>query len=165
MKNLRNYCLLLLAAMITTTASFAHGRSTIILIRHAEKASTSGDPILSKDGFKRAAALPEAFAPYKPDLFYSTDTKRTRQTLATWSKSTGKELSIYDAAKQDELAKELLLMQDRTIVVVGHSNTIPQLVNLLIGANTYTDMAENEFNKAYIITVEHGHATAVVKEY
>jgi broad specificity phosphatase PhoE len=143
----------------------AHGRSTIILIRHAEKKATQSDPPLSPAGEKRAASLPVQFKDYKPDLFYSTDTKRTKQTVTGWARSLGKQITVYNAAGQKELAQQLLQMQDKTIVVVGHSNTIPQLANLLTGTTTFPDMADDEYNKAYIISVEHGHATAVVKEY
>lgn len=165
MKQLTIYCLLLLGAMFTTSQCNAQGRSTIILIRHAEKQAEQKDPALSAAGKKRAASLPAQFKDYRPELFYSTDTRRTRQTIEDWAKARGKEINLYDAMKQDELARKLLQMQNTTVVVVGHSNTIPQLANVLTESKTFNDMSDSEYNKAYIITVEHGHATAVIKEY
>src|ERR1044072_2413421 len=158
MKQITRYSLLLLGCLIIASACLAHGRSTIILIRHAEKQTKSADPALSKAGEKRAAQLQVIFKEYKPDLFYSTNTRRTRQTVETWSKASGKDIITYDAATQDQLAQQLLHLMSKTVVVVGHSNTIPQLANLLLGTTTYSDMDDNEYNKDWIITVEHGHA-------
>jgi broad specificity phosphatase PhoE len=165
MKQVTIGCLLLLCALFDVSACSAQGRSTIILIRHAEKQATQPDPALSEAGVTRAASLPASFRNYKPELFYSTNTTRTKQTVAAWAKAMGKDIIIYDAARQQELARALLQMQNKTIVVVGHSNTIPQLANLLTGTTQFSDMADGEYNKAYIVSVEHGHATAVAKEY
>ena len=56
---------------------------TIILVRHAEKAdATSQDPELSAEGKLRADRLVKVGGKYKPGAFYSTNFKRTRDTLA-----------------------------------------------------------------------------------
>lgn len=159
--------LILLAMLPISKLAIAHegGKSTIILIRHAEKAKGSDDPALSKDGEKRAGLLPVVFSEFKPNAFYTTDTRRTRQTLAPWAKAAGQEVQVYDAASQDQLAKQLKAAQGQTIVVVGHSNTIPQLVNLLTGSTTYTDLPDDVYGRAYIVRFDHGHAHVEQKEY
>jgi broad specificity phosphatase PhoE len=107
--------------------------TTIILVRHAEKATTGGDnPELSAEGTKRADRLQVSFPNVKPDAFYSTAYLRTQHTLAPWAKQALKEIITYDAAKQPEFADSLLKQTGKTIVVVGHSNTVPGLVNLLL---------------------------------
>jgi 2,3-bisphosphoglycerate-dependent phosphoglycerate mutase len=164
MQFLRFICLLLLSTLSLAATSTAHegGKSTIILMRHAEKDLKGTDPALSKAGKKRAERLPEALKEWKPDAFYSTATKRTQQTLTPWAKNAGKTIELYDATKQEEFSRQLKHMGGKTIVVVGHSNTIPQLANLLLGANTYSDLPDNEFGKVWIIRMDHGHASAEV---
>ncbi|MBI2283072.1 MAG: hypothetical protein HYU71_05140 [Bacteroidetes bacterium] len=49
-------------------------------------------------------------------------------------------------------------MKGKTIVVVGHSNTTPRLVNLLIGENGYPDLGERVYDLHWIVTVTGGRA-------
>lgn len=133
-------------------------------MRHAEKEKKGTNPSLSAAGMKRAAGLREKFAQWTPDAFYSTQTKRTMQTLEPWAKALGKEIQTYDAGQQEQLASQLKGTMDKTIIIVGHSNTIPQLANLLVGSNTYTDLPEDEYTQVWIISIEHGHASAVVRK-
>jgi phosphohistidine phosphatase SixA len=143
----------------------ANAATTIILMRHAEKELTSDDPPLSAAGKRRAEKLPVWLKKYRPDEFYSTATIRTRQTLEPWARKAGKQIQIYNAATQQTLAKSLKQKPGKTIVVVGHSNTIPQLVNLLIGTNTYSDLPDNEFGKVWIISIKGGKTTVDLRKF
>jgi broad specificity phosphatase PhoE len=128
--------------------------TTIILVRHAEKATTGGDnPELSAEGKKRADRLQASFPNVTPDAFYSTAYIRTQQTLAPWSKQASKEIITYDASKQPEFADSLLKQMGKTIVVVGHSNTVPVLVNLLLNQEKFQNLADNEYDKLFVVTI------------
>ncbi|GEO07524.1 hypothetical protein SAE01_00200 [Segetibacter aerophilus] len=128
--------------------------TTVILVRHAEKDTVGGnDPVLSAVGNKRAARLQETLKEYKPDAFYSTNFKRTKETLLPWAKAAGKEIQVYDPATQTSLADLFKTQQGKTLVVVGHSNTIPQLVNLITGTNQYQQLPDTEYSKIFIVTI------------
>lgn len=161
MKKIMTLCSLLLITCLFTQAQ----TTTIILLRHAEKdTSTAGsammqaNPALSKEGEARAARLPEVLKAYTPDLFYSTDYTRTKATITPLAKKFHKEITIYDPRKLADLAAELQSIQGKTIVVAGHSNTTPALVNLLIGEKKYPNMDESVYNQYWVVTIKNGKA-------
>ena len=145
--------------------SVAQNITTIILIRHAEKETNGNDPSLSSAGFDRSYKLQKALPGYNPDYFYSTGYKRTQQTITPWVKAMNKTIIIYSADTIPALANHLKTMKGKTIVVAGHSNTTPQLANLLLGKEKYTSLDDAVYNKIFIITIEDTVITDKVIEY
>src|SRR6476469_3394846 len=134
-------------------------QTTIILVRHAEKAAVTGDmsatdPQLSEAGLKRAESLVSAVKEFNPDLFFSTDYIRTKSTLAPLAKKFGKTIDIYNPKKLNDFAELLKSQKNKTIVVAGHSNTTPALVNQLIGENKYPPLDDSVYNKIWIVTID-----------
>ena len=163
-----NYCLLVVAGMIMPTGwAIAQLKctTTILLMRHAEKESIGTDPELSPAGKKRAAALPELLRSYVPDEFYSTDTRRTKETLAPWARARGKQIRIYNAALQEKLASKLKSRRGKTIIVVGHSNTIPGLANLILETDTFSDLPESEYGSVWFIRIRNGKKSFETKRF
>lgn len=149
---------LLLVAVCLTVGAHAQ-TSTYILVRHAEKQTGGSDPALTPDGEKRAQKLVEVLANYKPDAIYSTAYLRTRSTVTPVAKKFNKEIQAYNPGKQAEFATQLLEMKGKTVVIVGHSNTIPALVNLLTKNTTFTDLPDTVYNQYWIVTVTDGVAS------
>jgi phosphohistidine phosphatase SixA len=140
--------------------------TTIIIVRHAEKATTEGkDPELTTEGKQRAERLSASFPGVSPDAFYSTDYIRTKHTLEPWAKQTSKEIQSYDATKQPEFAESLLKQPGKTIVIAGHSNTVCRLVNLLLNEEKYKDLADSEYDKIFVVTIENNKKTVKVLSY
>jgi 2,3-bisphosphoglycerate-dependent phosphoglycerate mutase len=147
--------------------------TTIILLRHAEKDTSAAgskmmqaDPPLFKEGKTRAENLILALNDYKPDAIYSTNYNRTRSTVEPLAQKYKIEIGSYDPRNQKALAEQLKSMNGKTIVVVGHSNTIPRLVNLIIDAEgKYPDMDDSVYNKLYIVKITEGSATVEIKQY
>ena len=82
MQIIRRYFLLAICLSVFGVTCEAQDK-TVILVRHAEKAdATSQDPELSDAGKQRAERLIKVGGKYKPGAFYSTNFKRTRETLA-----------------------------------------------------------------------------------
>ena len=83
---------------------------------------------------------------------YSTPYERTRETLLPLVEGKGLELLEYPAqAKEEWLAK---LFEDHaggTVVISGHSNTIPGLANLLLGSETFTQFDDNDYSNLLVI--------------
>ena len=84
------------------------------------------------------------------DAVYSTDTHRTRQTAAPVAEQRSLEIELYD---KDDL--ELLAMKIRRApgryLVVGHSNTTPDLVTRLGGDPGGAIDEASEFDRLYVL--------------
>ena len=121
-------------------------------IRHAEKADSSKNPNLSEKGLERAQQWKVLFSEINFDAVYSTDFNRTLQTINPIVLENGKLLKIYNPQLVDieTFKKETI---GKTILIVGHSNTIPKMVNQIIKENKYVDIAENQFGNLYVITL------------
>jgi len=128
----------------------------IILVRHAEKTDDgTKNPPLSSEGILRAEQLNTLLADIKIDSLYATPYKRTEQTLGVISKNRNIKITNYNPS--DKLFSENLLKnKGKTMLVAGHSNTIPALVNTLIKSNKYEQLAETEFSKIWILTFKNG---------
>ena len=108
--------------------------AAVYLFRHAEKMIIPGedDPDLTSEGFKRAEALALAMSDIEAGAVYSSQYKRTRQTIAPLSKAWSVEAVIIPA---DDPEKQIdVLFYDHcgeNVVISGHSNTLPNLIKLL----------------------------------
>ncbi|WP_229316440.1 histidine phosphatase family protein [Flavobacterium ammoniigenes] len=121
-------------------------------IRHAEKADSSKNPDLSEKGLERAQEWKTLFSEINFDAVYSTDFNRTLQTIQPIVEGNNQLLKIYNPKMIDIEAfkKET---HGKTILIVGHSNTIPNMINQIIKENKYTNIEENEFGNLYIVTL------------
>lgn len=144
------YFIIILLIMST---SYGQEATTIYLIRHAEKADASADAHLSEAGRARAERWAQWFAGKSIRHLYSTPYNRTRETLQPLSSQIKMEAIDYNPSQLD-----LKALADKhkgeSIVVAGHSNTIPNYVNKLIGKQLYPDLEENEFSCVYIVTIQ-----------
>jgi 2,3-bisphosphoglycerate-dependent phosphoglycerate mutase len=130
---------------------------TIILVRHTEKAdATSSDPELSEAGKERAQRLVKTIGKYRPGVFYSTDYKRTRDTVAPLAAKRKKEVKIYDARKPQELIDQIMQSKTKRFIVAGHSNSIPGLANLLVKKNLFKNLDESEYGTIWLIRIKDG---------
>ena len=125
---------------------------TLFLVRHAEKqADGSHDPKLTETGKKRSMQLANWFEDKNIREIWSSDYKRTRDTAEPLLSQLGLELTIYDPGNQAALIEQLLHRQ-RNALIVGHSNTIPELARLLCGC-FIEDMQETEHDRLIIVSV------------
>lgn len=166
--------LLLLVLVLSSCGTSKHqsynevlrNTTTVILVRHAEKADDgTTDPSLTPLGRARAQKLAAMLAPTGVTAVYSTPYKRTRltgQPLAELGK-----LDILEYAPHDRefLGKLLEKHAGETILVVGHSNTIPNLVNALTGSTNYEQLDEMEYDKLFVVSVINGAGRAMVLSY
>ncbi len=130
-------------------------RYKLYLIRHAEKQlDGSKDPVLTEAGKVRSAQLAKWFQDKDIKDVWSSDYHRTRDTVIPLLTQLGLELSIYDPGEQSVLVKQLLDRQ-RNALIVGHSNTIPELARLLCKCKI-ADMDESEHDRLIVIAVVDG---------
>ena len=138
--------------------------TTIYLVRHAEK-QKGEDPSLTETGIRRANALAGELADVGLQYIHTSDYARTRETAAPVAAATVLPVAVYDAGNLEAIAAEILLTTG-THLVVGHSNTTPQLVEILGGdGGTPIDEA-NEYDRLYIVKIDHdGRASTVLRRY
>jgi phosphohistidine phosphatase SixA len=132
---------------------------TIYLVRHAEKVLDQKNPPLTECGIKRATQLATILEQADIKTIYSTQYTRTEQTAQPLAKKLNLAVKSYsprDLAKFAEQVKK----DKTTMVIVGHSNTTPQLAALI--ANTdVKDITEKEYQMLYQVhfSGENSHLT------
>ena len=133
----------------------------IFLVRHAEKTTEKPDPALTAAGQARAVALADRLAGEDITDIHSSDTKRTRDTAAPLAERLGLDVQLYDPRDLPAMAAKLQAAPGRHLVV-GHSNTTPQLTELLGGDGGTPIVEATEYDRLYIVTTEAGQP---VKSY
>ena len=135
----------------------AQHTKTIILVRHAEKAdATSQDPDLSAEGKTRAEKLAKIVKRYKPGAIYSTDFKRTRDTVAPMADRRKLKIQIYDPKKPAELVDVVMKSNTKRFLIAGHSNTIPGLANLFGKKELFKNLDDSEYGAIWIVRIRDG---------
>lgn len=145
--------------------SLAQGKKTIVLVRHVEKDVSStadkGDPELSAEGRERSVRLMHAIKKYKPHEIFSTNFKRTRATAEPIAARRKVEIQGYDPAKHNELVEKMMASKTERFFIVGHSNTIPVLANLLAKKEIFRPLVESEYGVFWVIRMKKGAVTRI----
>lgn len=131
------------------------GVATFIVVRHAEKGTDDGkDPSLSEAGRKRAQNLALLLSKTPLSAVYATGYKRTQQTARTAADAHGIAVTTYDAqSPATALASQLRAAHAHgTVLVVGHSNTVPEIVAALSGTNV-EPMGDGQFDRIYRVAI------------
>jgi broad specificity phosphatase PhoE len=101
------------------------------LVRHAEKVDDgTKDPPLNQKGKDRAQRLANHLSETDITAIYSTPYKRTQSTVASIAKQKGIDIKQYDPFGDNTLERILEQEKGGIIVIAGHSNTTPHLVNI-----------------------------------
>jgi phosphohistidine phosphatase SixA len=138
---------------------FTADTTTVIIVRHAEKAPGGGDdPSLTAAGEARAALLARMFGDGRMqghiDAIYATATVRNRMTAAPLAASLGLAPSIVSTRDPAGLARRILREHEGgRVLVVGHADTIPALVGAFTGSKNLPPIADDEYGTMYIVTV------------
>jgi len=125
--------------------------STIVVVRHAEKAA-GADPPLSAAGQQRANLLRDMLQDESLSAVFVTDTRRSRQTGQPTATGQGLPLTVYDATDGPALAQIIRTGHaGRTVLVVAHSNTVDEIGGAL-GAPGIGELAETQFDRMFILS-------------
>ncbi|MDN4165128.1 phosphoglycerate mutase family protein [Cytophagales bacterium LB-30] len=148
------FFLLLSASLGALAQSSPNDFVTIYLTRHAEKKlESTPDPNLSDLGVQRAERLAKMLKKVAIDSLYSTDLKRTRQTLAFLAEQKSLGLNLYTFPEQESLARRLRTEFGKCYVVSGHSNTIPAFVNALLGEERVQEIYDTEYDNLFVVKI------------
>ena len=152
--------ILLLLLFYAATTTFSHRtekfeNSTYYLIRHAEKDRSDPadkNPDLSKKGRQRALNWSIIFDQFKIDAVYSTNYKRTLQTVQYIANTKKLSINTYDPFEID-YEQFLRDTKGKNVLIVGHSNTIPDFANKLIREDIYTEIDDQNNANLYMVTL------------
>ena len=121
----------------------------IYLVRHAEKGSVGKDPDLTPRGLARASNIAAILGQASITAIFSTPTVRTQQTAAPLAQRLGVTVQPYDPRAPLALVEQVKALNvDGAVLVVGHSNTLPELVRLF-GGTPGADIGEEEYARLY----------------
>jgi broad specificity phosphatase PhoE len=146
---------LMLCMVIPAVTQAAPGAASIFLVRHAEKVDASDDPGLSEAGQERARALAHTLKDAGIERVYTTDYRRTRDTANPFAARLALPVELYDPMVLAALA-DSLRQAGQNVLVVGHSDTTPELVDLLGGDPGPEIDEKSEYDRLYIVTIEPG---------
>lgn len=134
--------------------SFSACTQTIYIVRHGEKAPPVGnnsDVSLSEQGQQRAQALKELLKDKKIEQVYSTNTIRTKSTAQPTADHFGLNIETY-GPRPDSAFIEMLKNSKKNILVVGHSNTIDDIANMLADEKVVpADLKETDYDNLFIL--------------
>lgn len=139
--------------------------TTVILVRHAERADAPReDPPLNQEGVARAQRLAALLATSGVKAIYTSQFLRAKQTAEPLAKQSG--ISVTPIALQpkqgrprevseESIRKVVDAIMERageTSLVIGHSNSVPDVIKMLGGDITPT-IDEKAFDDLFIVTV------------
>ncbi len=144
--------LFLLILLITASCT-----QKVYVVRHAEKATQeknmSSDVPLSEMGEKRAKALLDVLRDQKIQEIYSTQTIRTTTTARHVKEYFKLDTKIY-GPKPDSVFYKRVKESKRNTLIVGHSNTIDDIVNGLAGRKIIPgDLQDTEYDNLYLLKI------------
>lgn len=164
---MKRIILLLFISALTFNVSAQTDVTTFILVRHAEKSKDNPrDPNLSEAGMKRAESLNAMLKQADIAALYSSPYKRTKNTVQPIADAKGLEVNTYDPRSAAFLEDIMIKFKGKTIVISGHSNTTPNVVNALIGEDRFKQLSEDDYGKIYVVSVtEIGKGTVTLLSY
>lgn len=143
---------------LTAAAYRSLTTTTVVLVRHAEKELGSIDnPPLAPEGEQRAERLAQMLGEVSSigrlDAIYVSEARRTQQTAAPLATRLHLQPVTLPAENIDATARHLLHdHRGGAVLIVGHSNTLPQLIHRLADIAAPT-MTEQDYDDIYIVTV------------
>ncbi|GAB3689317.1 phosphoglycerate mutase family protein [Spirosoma flavus] len=146
------YPLLFLIVSLLTACS----TTTVYIVRHAEKVSEADTTDLSPAGHERAKALADVLVSKGIDSIFTTPTRRTRQTAALLAKQLGITMVDYPSRPNDAIVKRINQIRSKTVLVVGHSNTILDIAKGLGTQPTLTTIASGDFDNLLRVQIKRG---------
>lgn len=143
--------------------SLTAASQTYYIVRHGEKAVVEGstdpgmsanNPPLSDAGKARAEALKELLKNEKIGHIFSTNTLRTRSTAEPLSMLLHIPIETYNSKPDSAFISQLRNLKSNTLIV-GHSNTVDDIVNMLTREQKVPkDLEDTEYNNLFVVTVK-----------
>jgi len=138
---------------------------TVFLIRHAEKEDEPRqDPPLKKEGVARSQELVRLLSGAGIKAIYTSQFKRTKQTAEPLAAKLGltattitlkpnpSDLRLIAEESTAETVNKILSAPGESVLLIGHSNWIPDVIKML-GGDVVPTIDEKKFDDLFIVTV------------
>ena len=151
----------ILPAFLLILVSCSH---TYYIVRHAEKETQitgtnmmSNDPPLSAAGADRAETLKNVLMNKKIHYIFSTNTIRTKTTAQPLADHLGLKIETYKPIPDSAFINQLRLLK-KNVLIVGHSNTVDDIVNMLCDKKEISgDLKDSEYDNLFIVKKKGKH--------
>jgi broad specificity phosphatase PhoE len=148
--------LALAVSLVVFVPTAASAQKAVLVVRHAEK--TADQQVLTEAGRARAQRLAAMLKDSGIAAIYSTDTRRTRDTVEPLAGALKLKVELYDtgASMSGEVdARPFVAKLEKdhpkdVVLVVGHSNTIPNLLAAL-GCAEKVVLADGEYDNLFVV--------------
>lgn len=147
----RLLCAVLVWLSMWLAPRYANCATTVVVVRHAEKAAETKDPPLSAAGEMRAEELADMLADAGVKVIFVTEYQRTARTAAPLAARTHVEPRVVPAEDAGTLVKAVREIRDGVVLIVGHSNTVPKVIAGLGGPSV--GISEDEFDNLFILNL------------
>ena len=141
---------------VVTMTLMACSTTTVYIVRHAEKVGEADTADLSPAGKQRALALADVLTNKGIDSIFTTPTRRTRQTAEPLSQRISVPLVEYPARPNEGIVNRVRQIQNKTVLVVGHSNTILDIARGLGTQPTKNTIESGDFDNLFRVRIRRG---------
>jgi len=150
-------------ASVTGAGELVKGRyatpgppTTVFLVRHAEKNPhpAGGDAGLSAKGQLRAAELARVLSGEHLVAIFSTSFGRSLMTAQAVAQTQHDSVTVYDPEHPEKLAESIRAHLGQCVLVVGHTDTLPQIYEALTYGETFPDSTSAPYDKLYVLVLD-----------
>jgi len=129
----------------------AVAQEAVFLVRHAERADSSADSTLSEAGEARALRLAGWLNAARITHIYTSELRRTIQTAMPFAAASRLSPQQAPAGNTQALVNQVTALgsHDRALIV-GHSNTIPEILRGL-GVKAAVTIADSEYDNIFLV--------------
>jgi phosphohistidine phosphatase SixA len=152
---------------VWSAVAWAQPAKTVILVRHAERAGgTSPEVGISEAGRCRAEVLAGMLTDAGVTHIFTSEVARTQQTAAPLATKLNLKPEVVPAKDTDALVAKLRSgPAGGAVLVVGHSNTVPEIIEKL-GGGAVAPIGDSEYDRLFVVTLTgSSHATVVTLRY
>ncbi len=152
MKRNNRYLAIMISVCVAALAIwYGHTTTTYYIVRHAEKLRPDAD-VLSEAGVVRAGVLRDLLLDKGIDTIYHSEKLRSSQTASPLANAQSIQIVVYLTTLHDAFISRLSAVKNKQVLVVSHSNLVPELV-LRLANRPMQDIPETDFDNLYIIKV------------
>jgi broad specificity phosphatase PhoE len=154
----------ILLVALSSSPLLGQSSGTIFLVRHAEKTSQEPDALLSEAGHKRAECLASTLQDAGIKAIFTSEIPRTQQTAEPLAGQLKLQPVVVPKQELKSLVRMLRSHTGQNLLVVGHSDTLPEIIQKLGGGKV--TIGDSEYDKLFIVTFSSaGHASVTTLRY
>lgn len=149
---------------LTLTPLRVFAQQAIYVVRHAEQVQNVDDPPLTEVGQQRARALAQFLRDAGITAVYSSEAQRTRQTAQPMAEVLGKEVRQVPRENTEALIARIRQEEpEGRVLVVGHSETVPQILRALGHAEEIT-IDRGDYDNVFVVAPDGGPKPLVLRQ-